>query len=344
MATNMNEMPSRDGLTATNSYETKSSRGSPSKKLPLSIPADEDSNVFISLEGTTKKLEMLIKKHKGSLGSMFIRGSIACGKTTLATYLAKKFPDKYVLLVIADNERGWNDSIKEAAWPNSTTARDLAGHCVHKALKVLKESEKTVIVDEAHMLFSYPTLITRLFKFSVETPFFLLFSAAASAKQKGVTITTPPEIGIKYMWYPPMPNAEELAMSLKDAGVYLSDESVDFFLKMSSGHRGIFMRAVDWVKSEQEKDLDDTMQVDDDDLDSESLTWPVEESIAKVRKSLGKSAAMRGGGWYDGFRGAIASSRAVHVTGPFEDLNSIPQVFPRVLVEGGKNRSELENQ
>jgi hypothetical protein len=106
------------------------------------------------------------------------------------------------------------------------------------------------------------------------------------------------------------------------------------------------MRAMDWVQTEQAVDGNTNMEITEtaNPMEISDLTRPVQESIVKARQSIGKSAVMPGGGWYDGLRGHIVSSRAVHANGQFHDLTAIPRVFARVLVEGGKNRSQLENQ
>ena len=61
------------------------------------------------------------------------------------------------------------------------------------------------------------------------------------------------EITAKYMWYPPVPEGNTLVEPLDDAGVHLSADSVNFFMQLCGGHRGIFMRAMNWVKEEQQE-------------------------------------------------------------------------------------------
>jgi hypothetical protein len=310
------------------------STSSPSRKrkLPLTNPAKPEETVFISLDETINKLEGILTDAQVSHGSVFIRGSVACGKTTLARYITKKYPKKYVLVNNGNTEAEWKYNIVEAAGldANALNAYN-GGRLLRNALLQLKADNMVVIVDEAHQLFSYQILIDDLFKHSDDKPLFLLFSAAASAERDGITVVTPPEIGKKYMWYPPMPNAIELALSLKGAGIFLSKESVDYFLKMCGGHRQIFMRAMEWVQ-EQQKDKE------------EEWEWDVTTSITNLRHSLSMSIVVEGGGWDKGFRAAIKKSRAVHVNQNFSKLVNIPPIFARVVVEGGKKQSELENQ
>jgi hypothetical protein len=191
----------------------------------------------------------------------------------------------------------------------------------------LKElSDKTLIFDEAHLLFG-TDLMPALLKIPEpgHAPKYLLFSAAAHGGSDGTTATTPPQISRKFMWYPPLPDAATLAASLKDAAVFLSADSVGFFLKLCGGHRGIFMRAMAWVKEQQQQQQD-------------LGCWDVVKSATEVRASLAR------GGWDVGFRAALAKSRAIVVNSKYSKLQSIPAVFAKVLVGGAKELSELENE
>ena len=143
----------------------------------------------------------------------------------------------------------------------------------------------------------------------------ILFSAASQGRTpEGVAIATPSEITQKFMWYPPMPSETDLAGELQLAGVWLSAESVLFFLKLCAGHRGIFMAAMHWVADEQKKE-----QVQNE--------WAFSKSVKMVRKSLRTM-------WDSGFLSVLTKSRAIKVNGNFSDLDSIPDEFTKILVGG----------
>ena len=75
-------------------------------------------------------------------------------------------------------------------------------------------------------------------------PTFLLFSASGSTQDsQGNHVSTPKEIKRMHMWYPPIPNTsiDKLRTDLAEAKkpVYLDAESVQFFVTLCGGHRGI---------------------------------------------------------------------------------------------------------
>ena len=200
-------------------------------------------------------------------------------------------------------------------------------------------ADKTLIFDEAHLLFSFPKLCEALFKLpdASKAPRMLLFSAASQGEKDGVATLTPGEIRKKVMWHPPMPDAKEaaeLAVSLKEADVSLSADSVLFFFKLCGGHRGIFMSAMEWVRQEQQPKADKEKE--------EVKLWDIGTSVAEVRASLANSATKEAGGWDEGFRAAVAQSRAVKVNSKFSDLDNIPIAFARVLAGGPTKRSGLD--
>ncbi|CAK9086530.1 unnamed protein product [Durusdinium trenchii] len=82
----------------------------------------------------------------------------------------------------------------------------------------------------------------------------LLLSAASEMQSlQGQTFTTPGEITGKYTWTPPIPHAKALVNQLAPADVYLCQKAIDFFMNLCGGHRGIFMRAMEWVQEKQSR-------------------------------------------------------------------------------------------
>jgi hypothetical protein len=258
--------------------------------------------------------------------AVFIRAGVATGKSTLAVHLASKHSDRYILVATGETEADFRENIIRSA-PGEI---DPAGHsAIFHALRAM--NDKTLIFDEAHRLFRYPELMSALLKLPApgESPKYLLFSASANGDSDGVMTTSSPQIDRKFMWYPPLPDATVLSASLKEADVSLSIGSVDFFMKICGGHRGIFMSAVVWVKEQQQS--------------QEQAEWSVAKSVTEVRASLAVSAKKESGGWNFGFLSAIAQSRAVRVNSKYSELHNIPVVFANVLAGGAKKLSELNN-
>ena len=141
-----------------------------------------------------------------------------------------------------------------------------------------------------------------------------MLSAASEAKyEQGAIYTTPAEITAKYMWTPPIPLARELVHQLAAA---------DFFMRLCSGHRSIFMRSMQWVQIMQMKEKKRT-------------GWDVERALGEVRHSWGN------GNWTatdtvkrTNLLGMLLESRAICVNGEYKDANNIPDEFAEILCQG----------
>lgn len=305
------------------------------KRLALYRPADEEENVFIPLSETADQILQLLDLDEGT--PTFIRAPVASGKTTVARFLASnpKYADKFAIVEGTPNkEEQIVRGIIEASGLRATKDSPVY---LQDALKELSATGRTLIIDEAHKLLGCPGLKDELFKTpdtwtKLKPPKFLLFSTTTdSLNKKGTLVGTPVEIVKKYTWYPPMPNAEALVNELAAAGVHLAAESVKFFLRLCSGHRGIFMKTMGWVRDvqcvQQEKGM--------------SSPWTVEDAVSMVRLSITESASRGGSGWSTGIRRAWMGSRAVMANGPYTTLSEIPQEFVEVLFGGPKTKLDL---
>lgn len=172
--------------------------------------------------------------------TVFIRGSVAIGKTTLAKYLAAKFPQKYINVPatgLQHSDQDWTESTIEAVEQSTfkVIARDGLGF--RNALKLAKDAGLT--------LFPWPNLCFALFKSDEEyRPKVLLFSASGEgSRSDNVTVATP------------LPNASELKEQLEEAGASLNVKSIKFLICFCGGHRGILMQAMQWVKIVQEAEV-----------------------------------------------------------------------------------------
>lgn len=279
-------------------------------KLPVGRLAQPDKDVFISLSNTVEKLETLMADAAQKGGRIvFIRAPVGSGKSTLVDYLAEKQSDRFVKVRTGVSDERW---FKHTIIASGRT--DLGDADVSTALEAIAKTGKTILIDEAHVLFAYPKVVFLLFKSSEDmkpAPKFLIFSASGSAvDSKGKTIATPGEIRQKYLWYPPQPDADQLSQDLMEAEkpVYLDSDSVRFFAKLCGGHRGIFMEAMGWVQKCQDNSPDKL----------ENTSWGIRESVSHVRRTFEDSRLGGRRAWNTGLRAAFKQSRAVQVNGEFD--------------------------
>ena len=300
------------------------------KNLPLYFPAKEPQDVFIPLDSTVAELKKILKLDKNA--PTYIRAPVATGKTTLAIYLATKYKDEFTMVQTASEEDQTRKNIVKAIRQSGVLpAQQHSSIDFDDALKALASANKTLVFDEAHLVFKYPNLVYDLIKAPsgwVETRNLkLLFFSAAGADQGGSEyIGTPPQISKKYFWYPPMPDPIVLAERLEEAEVSLDPDSVLFFLKLCSGHRGIFMTAMGWVRMKQSN------------LKS-SRCWDIHDTVSYVKASIARSKSLSEVGWTTGIRQYMTKSRAVYVNGGFSD--EIPDPFEQVLFGGAKTSAFL---
>mmetsp|Transcript_45765 Transcript_45765/g.111584 ORF Transcript_45765/g.111584 Transcript_45765/m.111584 type:complete len:603 (-) Transcript_45765:1699-3507(-) len=295
--------------------------------------AKEGEDVFIPLSETVVKLNQLIEQAKKDK-ILFIRAPVASGKTTLARYLVTKHGDKFVQVVPGTTDNMWYRHVIKASGDTSLQLDQ-----VGDALTTIKNQGKTIVIDEAHVLFSHPNVAALFFKLmpTDDTPRFLLFSASGSSvDSQGRTVATPREIKRKYMWYPPKPDAERIVADLADANppVYLDSDSVRFFARLCGGHRGILMTAMEWVQKCQNNNPDKL----------EVTRWNIRDSVSAVRRTFEESLVGGRMPWSTGLRAALVESRAVRVNGEFSDLDNIPTEFGLVLFGGPKRSNELNGK
>ncbi|CAE7464315.1 unnamed protein product [Symbiodinium sp. CCMP2592] len=293
---------------------------------PIGEVAKEDRDVFMSLQGSSERVG---KEFEGRHNVVFIRSGVATGKTTFAEHLAGQFPDKYVKVPFtgAGKESVWRIRTIEAIEKATDTNidRDDLAVAFAKSLTLAKEKELTLIYDEAHTLFASSDLCSALFKGDTEhRPNLLLFSASGDAsRSENLTVATPSEITRKFMWAPPLIYTNELGTQLEAAGVRLDQQSIEFFILFSGGHRGIFMAAMHWVHSKQNADE----------------SWDFEETVARVRRSYGT------GDWNCADTEILAfvrKSRAVRVNGRFTAVQHIPHQFAELLCKGATSIAKAD--
>mmetsp|Transcript_14808 Transcript_14808/g.33613 ORF Transcript_14808/g.33613 Transcript_14808/m.33613 type:complete len:616 (+) Transcript_14808:106-1953(+) len=311
--------------------------------IPLANPAEEERDVFIPLNKTVAALKALIAQARDDGENVvFIRAPVASGKTTLANYLRKKHSDKFVYVDFATSQDQWYQHVIDASGEENLSFLQ-----VRNALKKIAQQEKVIVIDEAHLIFGYPGVVSTFFKrvAADSAPMFLLFSASGSSEDnEGNSFVTPQEIRRKYMWYPPIPNLEKLRIDLVEAKkpVVLDTDSINFIVTLCGGHRGIIMNAIKWIQEQQQN----APVADESLFDSKKTTsWTITDTVAQVRRSLEHSALQEGGQrWNKGLRKFLQDCRAVRVNGKYYNLQNIPKEFGLVLYEGPKKMEELNNQ
>ena len=301
------------------------------------IPRQE-INVFIPLDATVEAIKVL----NSMQGQMtFIRGAVASGKSTLASYLTRKHPDGFVEVLSGTYDMEWYSNIHRAAFGEALTTENegVAAVRAQVAVEKLIKENKTLVIDEAHQLFGCPEAYGKLTKswvFGNKKIKMLLFSATASGLSKnGTAIATPSEISKRYMWYPPMPKGTDLVLQLRQAQVYLNGPAIDMMVQICGMHRGIFMEAMRWVKEEQAKNQEDT-------------PWSYERCLTEVRHSFQQSDAAEAQNgdqrWPLGLRAHMAKSRAVHVNGEYTSLDAIPEEVIQIIFGGSRTAADINNR
>ena len=145
----------------------------------------------------------------------------------------------------------------------------------------------------------------------------LLLSASGDSTASSLTVSTPNEITQKFMWKPPLSYKSDLQEQLKEAGVRLDRESIEFFIQFCGGHRGIFIAAMHWVKSNQ----------------TSGESWNVNKTVGVVRNSYSH------GQWDCSdteILGALKESRAVKVNGRYSSVEHTPKEFVELLCAGAR--------
>ena len=94
-------------------------------------------HVFLSLEGYKEKIDALYDQES----VVFIRGGVACGKTTLAHYLATKYREEYVNVPYTDAGTVWKERTIKAV--KTATKTDIADGDFRRALQLAKEKGLT---------------------------------------------------------------------------------------------------------------------------------------------------------------------------------------------------------
>ena len=277
---------------------------------PLAEAANPEEHVYIPLRDYGRKIEELFQ---GEV-SLFIRGGVGVGKTTLRFHLAREYPERFVSVPFSSaSEQIWTENIIEAVEnATQTKLRGTLEKRLKDALPLAAGGDLILVLDEAHTIFESQSLCTLLFK-SDKRPKLLLLSASGEANAT-MTWTTPSEIKQKVFWTPPVPEPlDDLINQLEEADVRLDQSSVEFFLKLCGGHRSIFIAAMKWVREEQKGE-----------------PWDFRTVVSKVQDS----SATRDWSAEGTFLGALAESRGVRVNGKYRDLDMVPDEFIRLLCEG----------
>ena len=282
------------------------------KKLalpPLTSPANPEDHVFIPLEDYGAKIEELFQGQE----FVFIRGGVGVGKSTLGHHLGREHPETFVSVDFGDGEYdSWWKNIVEGIKVATAKEVNKSDTELEDALRLAKEGNRILVLDEAHTIFNLERIRTLLFKGTVH-PKLLLLSASGEAST-GMMSTTPSEITQKFFWTPTIPEVDGHFISqLQQAGVRLDEDSVEFFMKFCAGHRSIFMAAMNWVKEKQN-----------------GSRWEFKQTVTEVRDSMGANSWWVSGGILEG----LAASRGVKVNGKFGNLDVVPMEFVTILCEG----------
>ena len=295
------------------------------RKLPKAEePAVFRTDVFIPLNETMQKLEGLLQDDR----VVFLRSGVATGKSTLAKYLCQTQPSKFLAVhapVPADATKfeEWEAKMRAAVGGHKSDVEDM--------VRQIYYDEKVLVFDECHLLFACPAFYQQFLKtpsYLQRRPMALLLSAASETQDvPGQTYTTPVEITAKYMWTPPIPQANELVDQLAEADVFLSQDAIAFFMSFCAGHRGLFIRSMEWVQEKQSMD---------------NTCWDLAHTLGEVSQAWDTDS------WTetpdDSLMGKLQTVRAIRVNGGYSEAESIPQDFVHILCEGPTDGMDLKSR
>ncbi|CAE7041049.1 unnamed protein product, partial [Symbiodinium sp. CCMP2456] len=277
---------------------------------PLTSPANPAEHVFIPLENYSEKIEELFQEEE----FLFIRGGVGVGKSTLGAHLGRESPKRFVSVSFGDGEYdSWCKNIVAGIVHATGLTVPKSDTQLEDALRLAKEHNLILVLDEAHTIFNVGRIVTLLFK-SRDHPKVVFLSA--SGEVTGSTPTTPVEITQKYFWTPPIPDVDDdFVAQLAEAGVRLDQDSTDFFMNLCGGHRSIFMAAMKWAKEMQK-----------------GANWTYHDTVTNVRASIHASS----NSWSTpgSILKGLAASRGVKVNGLFSNLDMTPMEFVTILCQG----------
>eukprot|EP00438_Fugacium_kawagutii_P006639 Skav235738 [mRNA] locus=scaffold1686:167142:167762:- [translate_table: standard] len=126
------------------------------REIPQALKlADPGTDVFIPLDEPIQQLEALLQEER----VVFIRAGVASGKSTLAQYLRRQQPQKYLQVFAPDFEnvtfQNWQIEFR-AALENEPSTHDVAKRSMRDAIKKIHDNDQVLVFDECHFLFSCP--------------------------------------------------------------------------------------------------------------------------------------------------------------------------------------------
>ena len=320
----------------------------PTRVLPeqTEVPL-EGTHVFFSLDSTADAVKELNHEQRQIT---FIRGGVAMGKSTLATYLTQKHEDEFVEVMAGTHEFEWCSNMHRAfqgTGLNVDLETGKAAVAAQQAVEELVRANKTLVIDEGHLLFECRDVCGKLMKswlfgHQKNKIKMILFSSTGRGLSKAPAIpgvhqkggVTPSEISKKCVWYPKMPEGGDLVEQLSEAGVHLDGPAIDLMAQVCSSHYGIFMEAMRWVKEKQERQ-------------AETTPWNYARCLTEVRQSFQESDAAETNGnerWPSGLRAHMKRSRAVHVNGDYDFLSDVPQEVIAIIFGGSQLADELNSR
>ena len=295
------------------------------REIPEALKlADPATDVFIPLDATVQELENLLQKKR----VVFIRAGVASGKSTLANYLCTVQPSKYLQVFAPAFEKltsvqNWQEQLRATLRGKN---QDVEGD-LQDAIKHVYDNDQVLVFDECHLLFSCPNFLSMFLKPRglSQPPMMLLLSAASEAvDMRGRLSQTPAEITGKYMWTPPIPHPNALVDQLAEADVYLSEDAIEFFMSFCGGHRGIFMRAMEWVQMKQSKN---------------STQWDLKRALGEASQAWDTESWNEAAD--DSLMWRLQTVRAIRANGYLSALENIPQEFVDILCEGPTDGLDL---
>ncbi len=228
------------------------------KCFALGHPPDPDKDFYIP---NAADVEYIATKIIQNGNKYLVRGPPACGKTTLALALCRRYPytnrddvPSFVLIRGEDLKAPNNEEeavkCKFVAQLKTATNQDLDTDELKPAFSWLNVRNVVVVVDEAQIVFQK---LYSQFKNSDATALFFTTTpelAITSKTFEDYWLHSPSELAAKYYWSGRINNSE-VVKALKQTNARLGPKAVEALVQISGEHRGVFVRLCDWVRQHQ---------------------------------------------------------------------------------------------
>ena len=238
-------------------------RNRKTKCFALGHPPDPKNHFYIP---SAADVEYIVKNMTKTSNQYLVRGPPACGKTTLAEALCRRYPytkrgddcsddcEPSFVLIHGENLEDAKEPITFIEELKTATHGDLDADKFKPAFNWLNKRNVIMVIDEAQIVFK--NFFSKFKNSGATAIFFTTTPEAAMANQVAnedseiVWQYSPSEIAKKFYWSGGIDDTE-VVEALKQTNARLEPKAVQALVQISGVHRGVFVRLCDWVEQHQ---------------------------------------------------------------------------------------------